>query len=55
MFSRATADWKKAKVRGYPYNIFFRVEAGQVVVVAVFHQKRNPETLKRRASEVNGY
>ncbi len=39
---------RKALVRRFPYAVFYRVRAGRVVVLAVFHAKRDPELWKSR-------
>jgi plasmid stabilization system protein ParE len=35
-------DVRKAVVRKFPYCVFYREEAAQVLVLAVFHSKRDP-------------
>jgi toxin ParE1/3/4 len=35
-------DVRKAVVRKFPYVVLYREEAGEVVVIAVFHSKRDP-------------
>jgi toxin ParE1/3/4 len=42
-------DVRKALVRQFPYSIFYRIRADQVVVLAVFHNKRDPNIWKSRA------
>lgn len=32
----------------FPYSIYFRPEENRIVVLGVFHSKRNPETCLRR-------
>ena len=39
---------RKAKVRIFPYNIYYHVEPGFIGVVSVFHGKRDPAELLRR-------
>ena len=41
-------DVRKALVRRFPYAVFYRVRAGRVAVLAVFHAKRDPELWKSR-------
>ena len=38
-----------AQVRRFPYSIFFRPEATRVVVLAVFHARRDPTIWQARA------
>jgi toxin ParE1/3/4 len=40
---------RKALVRQFPYAIYYRVRADRVVVLAVFHNKRNPNVWKSRS------
>ena len=42
-------DVRKASVRPFPYAVIYRIRNDRVVVLAVFHDKRNPETWKARA------
>lgn len=41
-------DVRKALVKPYPYAIIYRIRNNQVVVLAVFHSKRNPSIWKSR-------
>ena len=41
-------DARCALVRRFPYSLFYQVEAHQVVVLAVFHGKRDPKTWRAR-------
>src|SRR3954466_12490981 len=41
-------DIRRALVRKFPYSVFYRIRSGQVVVLAVFHGKRDPRVWKRR-------
>lgn len=41
-------DVRKAALKRFPYCIYFRLRGDTVVVLAVFHTSRNPETWKRR-------
>lgn len=42
-------DVRKTSVRQFPYSIFYRMRAGRVVVLAVLHNKRDPDTWRSRA------
>jgi plasmid stabilization system protein ParE len=42
-------DIRRVVVRRFPYSIFYKVEAQQVVVLAVFHSRRNPRIWQERA------
>jgi plasmid stabilization system protein ParE len=41
-------DVRRAVVQRFPYSILYRVEEIQIVVIAVFHTKRNPKTWQER-------
>lgn len=41
-------DIRRARVRRYPYGAYYRVETDRVVVVAVFHARRDPSIWKAR-------
>ena len=41
-------DVRRALVRQFPYSVFYRIRGGRVVVLAVFHNKQNPDTWKSR-------
>jgi plasmid stabilization system protein ParE len=38
-----------AQVRRFPYSVFYSVESEQIVVLAVFHARRDPAIWKGRA------
>jgi plasmid stabilization system protein ParE len=42
-------DIRRVVVRRFPYSIFYKVESQQVVVLAVFHSRRNPRIWQERA------
>ena len=41
-------DTRRIKVRRFPYSVFYRVVADDVVVVACFHASRDPRRWQRR-------
>ena len=41
---------RKAVVSGYPYAVYYRVTAGQVWVLAIFHAARDPSVWQGRSS-----
>ncbi|HEY2156637.1 MAG TPA: type II toxin-antitoxin system RelE/ParE family toxin [Isosphaeraceae bacterium] len=49
LFAPVYRDVRKASVRKFPYTVFYRVKPKSVVVLAVFHGKRNPDDWKSRA------
>jgi plasmid stabilization system protein ParE len=42
-------DIRCVRARRFPYSVFFRVEATRVVVLAVFHARRDPIIWRGRA------
>jgi len=45
---QAYRNQRIAIVHRFPYKIVFEIEAGIIVVYAVYHDKRNPEKLAER-------
>jgi plasmid stabilization system protein ParE len=41
-------DIRRAVVHRFPYSVFYRIEESQIVVIAVFHTKRDPQIWKER-------
>ena len=41
-------DIRKALVQQFPYSVFYRIRANRVVVLAVFHNKRDPRIWQSR-------
>jgi plasmid stabilization system protein ParE len=41
-------DVRKAVVSGFPYCIYYREEAGKLVVVSIFHTSRDPKRWQER-------
>ena len=48
-YAVAEGDIREAAVHGYPYCVYYREEAGQVVVLAVFHTSRDSSIWQARA------
>jgi plasmid stabilization system protein ParE len=47
-FSQLRGDVRRAVLRRFPYTIHFLIESNRIVVLAVFHAKRNPKRLDDR-------
>jgi plasmid stabilization system protein ParE len=43
-------DVRRAVTRRFPYAIYFRVRANRLIVIAVFHGRRDPAVWQRRAA-----
>ena len=41
-------DIRCVRARRFPYSVFFRVESRRIVVLAVFHARRDPSAWKQR-------
>jgi plasmid stabilization system protein ParE len=41
-------DVHRARLRKFPYGLFFRVEIGALIVIACFHGSRDPRQWERR-------
>ena len=46
-------DVRKAVVRRFPYCVFYREDAGKLVVLSVFHTSRDPGEWYRRVKNPN--
>lgn len=42
-------DIRRVTSRGFPYGVYLRLEAARIVVLAVFHGRRNPSIWQQRA------
>ena len=49
MFPAIDSRVRRAVLRGFPYSVYFIVEANSVIILAVLHQHRHPETWKTRS------
>ena len=43
------SDVRRARLRRYPYSLFFRIVGDECFVLACFHAKRNPRRWQERA------
>lgn len=42
-------DIRRANARRFPYSVYFRAESTRIVVLSVFHGRRNPRIWQGRA------
>ena len=49
LFPQIFKDVRRAVMLRFPYSIFYRIEPRQIVLLAVFHSKRNPKIWRLRA------
>ena len=40
------------QARRFPYSVFYRIEADRIVVLAIFHARRDPAIWQARAKDV---
>ena len=45
----ADGDVREAPVSGFPYCVYYRVRSNKLIVVAVYHQSRDPSGWRGRA------
>jgi len=48
LYPQARKDVRRALTRKFPFAIFFVVEEKRIVILSVFHVKRNPQIWRRR-------
>jgi plasmid stabilization system protein ParE len=48
-FPRVLGDVRCARVSRFPYSVFFLIESTRLVVLAVFHARRDPADWQSRA------
>jgi toxin ParE1/3/4 len=49
LYEQVFRDVRRAAVYRFPYQVFYRVEERQILVVAVLHSKRDPAVWQERA------
>jgi plasmid stabilization system protein ParE len=47
-FPQSRGEIKRAVLRRFPYTLHFLTEPDRIVILAVFHVKRNPRTVEGR-------
>jgi plasmid stabilization system protein ParE len=47
MFARVHGDVRRMIVSRFPYAVFYQIEADRIVVLAVLHTARDPESWPR--------
>ena len=48
MYQKVQGDIRRALTRRFPYGVFYVLDSGDVVVIAVLHAARNPRAVKKR-------
>jgi len=49
LYAQVFQDVRRAVVQRFPYAVFYKIEPQQVVVLAVFHSRRDPKIWQERA------
>lgn len=52
MFPAIDTRVRRALLSSFPYSVYFTVEEKEVVILAVLHQHRHPDTWKTRSSNL---
>ena len=47
-YSIADGDVREAPVSGFPYCVYYRVRSRKLIVLAIYHQSRDPSGWRRR-------
>jgi plasmid stabilization system protein ParE len=48
LFPHERRGLRRASIRGFPYSVYFTSTETKVIVVAVLHQRRDPNIIDRR-------
>jgi plasmid stabilization system protein ParE len=48
LYAQVFEDVRRAVVQRFPYAVFYKIELPQVVVLAVFHGRRDPKSWQAR-------
>ena len=48
LYAKILHDARRAPVRRFPYSVFYKVEPERVVVISVFHGRRDPKVWQER-------
>ena len=47
-FPKVYKGFRRILLSRYPYSIFYIINRNKIIVIAVFHEKRNPEIWQKR-------
>lgn len=42
------SDIRRAVLQRFPYAIYYRIVSSRIIVIAIFHGRRNPKTWQKR-------
>lgn len=47
LYTIALDDIRRCLLKKFPFGIFFSIESEQILIVSIFHSRRNPKRLKK--------
>lgn len=50
LYTNIYKNVRRALIKRFPYSIFYILENGKIVIIAAFHEKRNPNIWKARTT-----
>ena len=48
LYPKIYGSKRRARLKTFPYGIFFEIEGNVIVILGVYHARRNPNKLKKR-------
>ncbi len=48
LFQTSVGDFKVVNTERFPFKIVYRIQANDIVIIAIFHHKRNPKKITAR-------
>ena len=48
IYRKVYKDFRRALLNKFPFGIYYLLESDKVVIFAVYHEKRNPKSWKKR-------
>jgi plasmid stabilization system protein ParE len=47
LYSIALDEMRRCLLKKFPFGIFFSIESDHILIVSIFHSRRNPQKLKK--------
>ena len=48
LFTTVHKNIRRARIKRFPYGVFFEIDGNQVIVSAIYHARRDPRKLRNR-------
>jgi len=48
LYSKVYKNFRRALLNKFPFGIYYVLESNKVIVISVYHEKRNPKSWKKR-------